>query len=1165
MQQDLKSRPAAVALDDKWRVDDGRILLSGTQAIVRTLLAQKAVDVRNGLNTAGYISGYRGSPLGGVDTALWSIRKRLEDADILFHPGMNEDLAATAIRGTQQIEMMPGATRDGVFAAWYGKGPGVDRSGDALKHGNSAGAHAKGGVLAFYGDDHAGKSSTISHHSEQAIAAAMMPSLYPATVGEIIEYGLLGFALSRYSGCWVGIKCVNETVEQTATADIDLDTFAPVLPPAPPPPPEGINIRLGHHLNPLRNEQVVIDHRLPLVQKFVRANKIDRTVFRAAKGKLGIITAGKTYGDVQGALALLGLTEARAAELGVSLYKVGCIWPLEEEGLKAFAAGHDVLLVVEEKQAFMEPQAASILFNAPGRPLLLGKFDEAGEPLLSQVLQLTPAIIAPVIAERLARLGVVDKSVQAACASAVSRSIVMPANNADTPRRTPFYCSGCPHNTSTKVPQGSYAMSGIGCHAMVRYAYPEQSLTSTHMGAEGANWIGMSPFNSTKHIFQNMGDGTYYHSGSLAVRAAIAAGVNVTFKILYNDAVAMTGGQPVDGPISVAEIAQQMRHEGVEAVVLLSDDPSRHQGNPALPPNIRIGHRDELDAVQRDMREIPGVSVLIYEQTCAAEKRRRRKRNAFPNPPKRMFISKEVCEGCGDCSVQSTCVSVTPVETEFGRKRAIDQSNCNKDYSCLKGFCPSFITVENAEPRKPERAKLDASLFESLPPAPPAPISGDTFNVMVAGVGGTGVITVSAILGMAAHLDGLAVSQFDMTGLAQKNGAVYSHVRVGRSTGDLRSSRIGRGEADTLLAFDLVAALADEPAGTLSRDRTRAMINSDVSQTVSFQFDRNAVVSGGLLLSRIGRLLGEDAIYSVDAIGLAVALIGDSIASNMMLLGVAAQKGALPVSTEAIEQAVRLNGAAVNANLEAFRLGRLLAVQPDVVVDMRSKPVEPISQSLDEIVARRVERLTAYQDAAYASRYAALVERVRAAEQAVAPGSQAIAEAVARNYAKLLTYKDEYEVARLLTSPALHAEIAKTFADGAKLSFNLAPPILGGQAIDGRPAKRAFGAKFMLPALRVLARFKGLRGGSLDPFAKTPERRMERALIGEYEALVEQVLGSLSSANVTAAAGLLDMADEIRGYGPVKEAAVAKYRTQLADAQATFAQAPQARVAAVSG
>ncbi|MDB5424008.1 MAG: indolepyruvate ferredoxin oxidoreductase, partial [Phenylobacterium sp.] len=928
MQQDLKSRPEAVTLDDKWTVDGGRILLSGTQAIVRMLLAQKAIDRRNGLNTAGYISGYRGSPLGGLDTALWSIGKRLEAADILFQPGVNEDIAATAMRGTQQIDVVPGATRDGVFAAWYGKGPGVDRSGDALKHGNSAGAHAKGGVLCFYGDDHAGKSSSISHHSEQAMAAAMIPSLYPATVGEIIEYGLLGIALSRYSGCWVGIKCVNETVEQTASVDIDLDAFAPVLPPQDPPPPEGINIRLGHHLNPLRNEQVVIDHRLPLVHRFVRANGIDRTIFRAAKPKLGIITTGKSYGDTQGALALLGLTEDRAAALGISLYKVGCIWPLEQQGIVEFAAGHEVLLVVEEKQAFIEPQAASALFNAPGRPLLLGKADETGAPLLSAVLQLDPAEIARVIAGRLDRLGVVEPALQAARERSAARAIVVPANNADTPKRVPFYCSGCPHSTSTKVPEGSFAMSGIGCHAMVRYAYPEQSLTSTHMGAEGANWIGLAPFTDTKHIFQNMGDGTYYHSGSLAIRSAVAAGVNITFKILYNDAVAMTGGQPVDGPISVAEIAQQVRHEGVKTVILLSDDPSRHEGNPALPPGLRIGHRDELDGVQREMREMSGVTVLIYEQTCAAEKRRRRKRGAFPNPPKRMFISKEVCEGCGDCSVQSTCVSVTPVETEFGRKRAIDQSNCNKDYSCLKGFCPSFITVEGAEPRKPERVRIDAGLFDGLPPAAPAPITGDTFNVMVAGVGGTGVITVSAILGMAAHLEGLAVSQFDMTGLAQKNGAVYSHVRIGRTPADLRSSRMGRGEADTLLAFDLVAALADEPAGTLSRDRTRAIANSDVSQTVAFQFDRNAVVSGGLLLSRLGRLLGEDAIYSVDAAGLAMALIGDSIASNMLLLGVAAQRGALPVSVEALEQAVRLNGAAVNANLEAFRLGRLLAVRP---------------------------------------------------------------------------------------------------------------------------------------------------------------------------------------------------------------------------------------------
>ncbi len=793
---------STVTLDDKWTATRGPVLMNGTQAIARVLLAQSELDRSQGLRTAGYVSGYRGSPLGSVDTTLWSIRDRLKEAEIRFQPGVNEDIAATAMRGTQQVGLLPDPRFEGVFAAWYGKGPGVDRSCDALKHGNYAGTSPKGGVLCFYGDDHAGKSSTVAHQSEQAMATCLIPSLYPATAAEVVTFGLLGYALSRYSGAWVGIKCVNETAEQTMTVDLALDEFAPVL---PPPGAGDVHIGLGSY-SPLLEEQTAVESRLPRVHAFVRANGIDRTIFQAPQPRLGLVAAGKSYGDVRQALALLGLSQEGAAALGISLYKVGCIWPLEPEGLVAFAEGHDALLVIEEKKSFLEQQAAALLVNRAERPRIFGKVDEAGQKLFSSVKLLDPADIAVAIARRLENLGVDDGRLRAAAGALAGGSDASPTPTAaiqpgspsneivGTPKRSPFFCSGCPHNRSTRVPDGSLSMTGIGCHTMVNFVRPEQALLPTQMGGEGGNWLGIAPFSGTKHMFQNMGDGTYYHSGLLAIRAAVAAKVNITYKILYNDAVAMTGGQPVDGPISVADIARQVRDEGVKTVVIVSDDPRRHKNVPGMPRHIQIFHRDRLDEVQRRLRETEGTSVLIYEQTCAAEKRRRRKRGKFPDPPKRLFISKAVCEGCGDCSVQSTCVSLEPVETALGTKRKIDQSSCNKDYSCLNGFCPSFITVRDAEPRKPAPSEIDDSVFEGLPDPQVAACEGDTENLMIAGIGGTGVVTAAALIGMAAHLDGKAASLFDMTGLAQKNGAVYSHVRVGRTADAIATQRIGRGE-----------------------------------------------------------------------------------------------------------------------------------------------------------------------------------------------------------------------------------------------------------------------------------------------------------------------------------------------------------------------------------
>jgi indolepyruvate ferredoxin oxidoreductase len=1134
----------AISLDDKWTLDSGRVVMNGIQAIARVLLAQSALDHKCGVSTAGYITGYRGSPLGNVDKTLWSISDRLTRAKIIFQPGLNEDIAATAVRGTQQIESVPGARYDGVFAAWYGKGPGVDRSGDAFKHGNYAGTHPNGGVLLFYGDDHAGKSSTVAHQSEQAIAASLIPSLYPADVREMLDYGLMGFALSRYSGSWVAIKCVNEVAEQTATIDLQLNTFAPVLPPRPDELPGGIHIQQGA-FNPLGEERIVVEHRLPLVHAFVRENAIDRIIIRAQRPQLGIVTAGKSYGDVRAALALLGLDDQAAAQAGISLYKVGCIWPLEPTGITAFSRGHQTLLVVEEKKSFIEQQMAAVLINERERPLVIGKVDEHGAPLLSSTLPLEPAVIARTIVERLDR--------RIANAPTLFGEMAPKADPGGTPalKRSPYFCSGCPHNRSTRIPEGSVSMTGIGCHTMVNFVRPKEALLPTQMGGEGGNWIGLAPFTDTKHVFQNMGDGTYYHSGLLAIRAAVAAGVNITYKILYNDAVAMTGGQPVDGPISVAQMARQVRDEGVKMIVLLSDDPARHRGNAQLPSQVTIGHRDELDAFQRELREVRGCTVLIYEQTCAAEKRRRRKRNTIPDPPKRLFISKAACEACGDCSVQSTCVSLTSIETEFGRKREIDQSSCNKDYSCLNGFCPSFITVY-AEPRKPKGVPVDERLFAALPEPVRAPISHDSCNIMIAGIGGTGVVTVGALIGMAAHIDGLAMSHFDMTGLSQKNGAVYGHLRIARQPGNIYTQRLGQGEADLLMAFDLVAALSPEAAITLASGRTRTVANAAVSPTVALQFDRDFVADPSLLLTRLKRMTDDAKVFVADASALALAILGDTIGANLFLVGVAAQQGLLPVGVAAIERAVELNGVALAFNLRAFRLGRLFAADPERVLSLVPRRIEEpaLPLTLGELVAHRAAHLCDYQDERLAERYRTLVERVHQREAEISPGSGALALAVARIYAKLLAYKDEYEIARLLTQPELHDEIRRTF-DGGRIAFNMAPPILSRGHVNGRPKKREIGV-WILPVLRVLARIRRIRGTWLDPFGHTAERRMERELIAEYEALVDRVLLALTPANHARAVVLLALPEEVRGFGPVKKKAVKTYHTRLAMAEEKY-------------
>jgi len=1140
-----------VELSDKFDKDDSRIFISGSQALARLALIQRQVDQKHGLNTRGYISGYRGSPLGMLDNTLWRENERMEEAGVVFQPGVNEDLAATAVWGTQQLDSFPDPLVDGVYAMWYGKGPGVDRSGDAMRHGNAFGTHKHGGVLVVMGDDHPGKSSTVTNQSEPLLSALSIPILYPSNVQEIIEFGLLGWALSRYCGLWVGLKTVNETVEQTQTVSIHTDSFSVELPDRGLDA-DNVNIKF-RGFNPQAMEVTVKRVRLPQVHKFVRANNINKLRI-GGSGGLGIVTSGKTYSDVIHALNMLGLDGAGGKELGIAVYKVGCVWPLEPEGLKEFARGRPELLFIEEKSAMLEPQAAHLLFNEPERPRLVGKKDELGNTLLPSDVQLEPDSLANLIVARLGVLGASQpgllerhSELQQNLAENVQFTNAAPA----TVMRVPYFCSGCPHNTSTRVPQGSLAMAGIGCHAMAMMKRSD-TLLPTHMGGEGMNWAGVSAFSGTSHMFQNLGDGTYFHSGLMAIRGAVASGVNITYKILYNDAVAMTGGQPIDGPLSVHKMARQVAAEGAKQVVVVSDDPGKFRG--ALPAGVEIHPREELDLVQKQLREISGTTVLIYEQTCAAEKRRRRKRGTYPNPPKRLFINDAVCEGCGDCSEQSTCVSVQPKETEFGIKRQIAQSSCNKDYSCNNGFCPAFVTVLNAEPKKPSGVVLDGALFEQLPTPATTAISHGSMGVMIAGIGGTGVITVGAVMGMAAHIEGKACSIYDMTGLSQKNGSVYSHLRIAENPEDLDVQRIGASEADLVLGFDLVAALTGDAAQTYNKGRTRIIGNSDVVPTVDFQFDRDLVINQHQIESTIIARTGADNAYFVDATDLALKLLGDTIGANMFVVGYAAQLELLPISVAALEKAIELNGTAVKFNLTAFALGRLFAHSPQSITALLPESAAPIGeQTLHELINARAGHLRDFQNQAWADRYMAVVEKVRVAEEAASAGSTDLTRAVATNLSKLMSYKDEYEVARLYTDPAFKQKLDEQFEPGYTLKFNLAPPMISRtNPSTGLPMKREFG-DWILQGFQVLAKLKGLRGTPLDIFGYSAERKMERGLIGEYEALLEQILAGLSAAKLDSAIELARLPDDIRGYGYVKDKFLVEVNTRKDELLAAFA------------
>ncbi len=1138
-----------VSLDDKYLLGQGRAYMSGVQALVRLPMLQRARDREAGLNTAGFISGYRGSPLGGYDEALSRAKGFLQAADVRFQPGLNEDLAATSLWGTQQVALLPERKVEGVFGIWYGKGPGVDRSADVFKHANAAGTSPHGGVLAVMGDDHGCQSSTLPHQSEQIMAAAMIPVLNPASVQEHLDLGLLGFALSRFSGCWVGLKATTEIVESSAVVDVDPMRVTIALPKNLPIPPDGLGIRWPD--TPLDQERRLHGPKMDAVLAFARANALDKAVWRPRDAQLGIVSTGKAYSDVRQALDALGIGEREAAELGVALFKVGMPWPLEPQAIGRFASGLRAVLVVEEKRGLIEDQLALQLFNLPARPVVTGKRDEDGRPLLPTAGEIGPALVAEAIVARLVRLrGPLPRLEERVRDLRRSRA---PAANAAHQNRTPFFCSGCPHNTSTNVPDGSRAMAGIGCHGMA-YSIPERRTSFiTQMGGEGATWIGQAPFTAEPHVFQNLGDGTYMHSGLLAIRAASAAGVNITYKILFNDAVAMTGGQPHDGELNVPLITRQVAAEGARRIVVVTDEPGKYAGVEGLAAGASVHHRDRLDAVQRELREVPGLSILIYDQTCAAEKRRRRKRGRYPDPAQRVFINPQVCEGCGDCSVQSNCISVKPLETPFGRKRRIDQSDCNKDFSCLKGFCPSFVTVRGGDLRKAASGRQGGDPPTDLPEPQIAPLSGP-HNILITGIGGTGVITVGAVLGMAAHLEGHGATVLDFTGLAQKNGGVMSHVRIAPAQDGLHAVRIGEGAADLLIGCDLVVA-ASEPALTrFDPARTHAVVNARVTPTSGFVRNGTIDLSSAVDRKRVMQAVRPDAAL-IDATGIATALIGDSIATNLFMLGYSWQRGLVPISFAALDRAIELNGVAVAANRAAFAWGRLAAHDPsalEAIVSPAPPEAEPAPTDLDALVEDRAADLILYQDAAYARRYRDLVGIVRRAEAARTGAAGSLTEAVARNFYKVMAYKDEYEVARLFTDGRFKAQIAEQFEGDFKLEFSLAPPLFARRDPDtGHLRKRAYGP-WMMAGFQVLAALKPLRGGRLDVFGYQADRRAERALIAEYERVVRDVAMRLQSGDLEIALEIARLPDRIRGFGHVKDATLAAAAQALAELQARF-------------
>lgn len=1142
---------SAVTLNDKYTEASGRIYLNGLQALVRLPIIQHQMDVARGLNTGTFISGYRGSPIGTLDLALKSAQQYLDAHNIKFVPGVNEDLGATAVWGSQQLKLGPGAQYDGIVGMWYGKGPGVDRSVDVLKHANAAGSSKHGGVLALAGDDHACKSSSFPHQSEHAFIHAMIPMLHPAGIEDALTLGLHGIAMSRYSGCWSGFKIISDFADSSASVYTDPFALDFRTPTDFDMPKDGLNIRW--YDPPVAQEDRLINLKLPAAVAYARANNLDRWTLGGPdrRLRLTIVATGKSWQDTRQVLQDLGITDARAAEIGLGLYKVALVWPLEPEGIKRLAAATDEILVIEEKRGLIEEQIKKLLFNLPAdhRPRVTGKTDENGAPLLPEHYELSTSHITDVLIARLRRL--TDVSSFEGRAAVLQKSMSV-KNKPAAVVRMPYFCSGCPHNTSTHVPEGSRALAGIGCHYMTMWM-DRSTYMFTQMGGEGVPWIGQSPFTSEKHIFANLGDGTYFHSGLLAIRASASAKVNITYKILYNDAIAMTGGQHVDGELTVLDVARQVHAEHVTKIWIVSDDPGKY-GAIDWPAGTEVGHRDDLDRIQKQLRDTPGCTVLIYDQTCAAEKRRRRKRGLMEDPAKRIIINERVCEGCGDCGKKSNCLSIAPVETEFGRKRQIDQSTCNKDYSCVKGFCPSFVTVLGGKLKRPgARAVDDAqdALFRDMPEPALDPLDKPV-AVFVTGIGGTGVVTIGAILAMAAHLENMGATTMDQTGLAQKGGAVTSHVRIARKPEDIHTVRISAGGANVIVACDMLVTADGDALSKIMPGETKIVLNTHKTQTGEFTKNPEWNIPEKAVVQSISALCGPDNLTTIEATQIASALLGDTIATNMFMLGYAYQKGLIPVPQAAIFRAIELNGASIAMNQQAFVWGRRAAWNQQAVEKIAEPPPvqddsehhRELSNSVDEIITRRIQSLTNYQNAGYAAKYKALVDKVIAADTQINGKAGKLTENVARYYYKLMAYKDEYEVARLHTDGQFLAQVRNTFEGDYKLRLNLAPPLFAKRDPETGHLKKMEIGGWILPVFRIMAQLKLLRGTPLDIFGYTAERKMERRLITEYREKIEALLPALNAENYAAAADIAGVPELIRGYGHVKEEHLSRAKKQ---------------------
>ncbi len=1163
-----------VTLDDKYTEKSGRIYLNGMHALVRIPMMQYELDQAAGLKTATFISGYRGSPLGGLDQAIAAAKKFTGPHEIKFVPAVNEDLGATAVWGSQQLNLGPGARYDGIVGMWYGKGPGVDRSMDVLKHANAAGSSKHGGVLALAGDDHACKSSTFPHQSEQAFMHAMIPVLHPSGIEDALNLGLHGIAMSRYSGAWTAFKIISDFADSSASVNTDPFKLTFNRPTDFAMPEEGLNIRW--YDPPVAQEERLVNWKLPAAQAYARANGLDYLTISPEKKRIAIVSTGKGWMDTMQALDDLGIPKKRAEEMGIAVYKVALVWPLEPQGIMKLASEVEEIFVVEEKRGVIEEQIKKYLYNMPAdkRPRVTGKTDDRGAPLLPETYELSPGQIADALIKRLTPL--MDVSPFADRMSLIHKNFDIKGQPAPVVRM-PWYCSGCPHNTSTVVPEGSRALAGIGCHYMAMWM-DRSTVMFTQMGGEGVPWVGQAPFTDEKHVFSNLGDGTYFHSGLLAIRQSIAAKINITYKILYNDAVAMTGGQPVDGQLSVSMVANQVYAEGAKTIYIVSDEPWKYTDLSIFPTGVIIDHRDNLDQIQRTLRDTPGVTILIYDQTCAAEKRRRRKRGLMEDPAKRVIVNERVCEGCGDCGKKSNCLSIAPVETEFGRKRQIDQSSCNKDFSCVKGFCPSFVTITGGGLKKPEVAKVGdeiADFFKAMPD----PVIGNLTSpiaILVTGVGGTGVVTIGAILAMAAHLEDMGATTMDQTGLAQKGGAVTSHIRLAKKPEDINTVRIGIAGANVIIGADmLVTADGDclskiRPPGTVGE--TKIILNTHKAQTGEFTRRPDWNIPSKQVISSISALCGDKNLVTLDATQIATALSGDSIATNMFMLGYAYQQGLIPVSEAAIMKAIALNGVAVGMNQQAFTWGRRAAWNLDKVMDVASPKKtadgsdrhRQISTTLEEVIDRRMMSLTGYQNEAYAAKYKRLVDAVREAEIRVRGNPGKLTETVARYYYKLMAYKDEYEVARLYTDGQFLSQVKNTFDGDFKINFNLAPPLLAKRdSVTGHLKKMEFGP-WILPVFGLLAKLKGLRGTPLDVFGYTAERKMERQLIKDYKKTVSELLPNLSARNYDTACDIAAIPEYIRGYGHVKEEHLKKAKAAEAQLLEKFnnPQAPEQKKAA---